>query len=82
MKKRVADANTASAPTTFIELAPGPLAALNECLIEWEDVAGARMRVQLKGHSTQILALSRGFGMPSDAADHASDEGPGGCRCN
>ena len=62
LKKRVADANTASAPTTFIELPPGPLAALNECLIEWEDVAGARMRVQLKGHSTpDLLALSRGF---------------------
>ena len=53
---------SASAQAAFIELAPGPLSALNECLIEWEDVAGARLRVPLKGHGTpDLLALNRDF---------------------
>ena len=35
---------------------------MNECLIEWEDVAGARLRVHLKGHGTpDLLALNRDF---------------------
>jgi len=35
---------------------------MSECVIEWEDVAGARMRVQLKGQNTpDVLALSRSF---------------------
>ena len=39
-----------------------PLSMMSECVIEWEDVAGARMRVQLKGENApDVLALSRSF---------------------
>jgi len=47
---------------TFIELGPLPQAAPAECVIELEDSAGARMRVQLKGyHAADVAALGRTF---------------------
>ncbi len=62
LQKHIEDASSASTQAAFIELAPAPLQAMNECLIEWEDVAGARLRVHLKGHSTpDLLALNRDF---------------------
>lgn len=64
LQKHTEDASSASASpqAAFIELTPTPLPAATECLIEWEDVAGARLRVHLKGHSTpDLLALNRDF---------------------
>ena len=62
LQKHVGEASSVSPQAAFIELPPGPLQAMNECLIEWEDVAGARLRVHLKGHGTpDLLALNRDF---------------------
>lgn len=62
LQKHIGDASSASTQAAFIELTPAPLQAMNECLIEWEDVAGARLRVHLKGHGTpDLLALNRDF---------------------
>ena len=48
--------------SAFVELPPVSLSMMSECVIEWEDVAGARMRVQLKGQNApDVLALSRSF---------------------
>ena len=74
LKKRVeAEADSsANVPAkgdvaTFVELA-GPLpAGSGECLVELEDVSGAKMRVHLKGvEAPDLVALSRSFwGIPS-----------------
>jgi hypothetical protein len=65
LKKR-ADAASRSVPTpTFVELPSAALSvssASSECVIEWEDAAGARMRVHVKGQNLpDVLALSRSF---------------------
>jgi hypothetical protein len=61
LKKRAEDASTSST-SSFVELPPVPPSMTSECVIEWEDVAGARMRVQLTGQSPpDLLALSRSF---------------------
>ena len=61
LKKRVENASTRD-ESPFIELPPVTLPVMNECVIEWEDVAGARMRVQLKGQGLpDLLALSHSF---------------------
>jgi hypothetical protein len=48
--------------TAFVEF-PGSLAApVGECLVELEDVGGAKMRVQLRGVAPpDLVALSRSF---------------------
>ena len=62
LKKRAEDASTSRASSAFVELPPVPPSMTSECVIEWEDVAGARMRVQLTGQSPpDLLALSRSF---------------------
>ena len=64
LKKRVDAADRSVPASTFVEL---PSAALSvsssrECVIEWEDAAGARMRVHVKGQDLpDVLALSRSF---------------------
>ena len=65
LKKR-ADAASRSVPTpTFVELPSAALSvssASSECVIQWEDAAGARMRVHVKGQNLpDVLALSRSF---------------------
>ena len=46
----------------FIELAPLPSAGYCECLLELEQVGGARMRIQLKGGAMpDLAALSQAF---------------------
>ena len=45
LKKRAEDTSTSSTSSTFVELPPVPPSTTSECVIEWEDVAGARMRV-------------------------------------
>jgi hypothetical protein len=67
LKKRVEEKPSASARKSastpaFVELASPSLAGSGECIVEFEDVAGARMRVHLKGGDTpDMIALSRSF---------------------
>ncbi len=62
LKKRV-DESSCSVPTsTFVELPSAALSVSSECVIEWEDATGARMRVYVKGQNVpDLLALSRSF---------------------
>lgn len=64
LKKRVAGKNcdSSSAAPTFIELTPSPIAPSTECVVEFEDGSGARMRVHLRGcESPDLAALGRSF---------------------
>jgi hypothetical protein len=46
----------------FVELAGPPVTARSECLIEFENAAGSRMRIQLKGSNIpDLVALGRSF---------------------
>ena len=61
LKKRVDRADHPASSSTFVELPSSPLVS-SECVIEWEDAAGARMRVHVKGQNLpDVLALSRSF---------------------
>lgn len=61
LKKRVDRASSPAPSSTFVELPSSSLVS-NECVIEWEDAAGARMRVHVKGQNLpDLLALSRSF---------------------
>jgi hypothetical protein len=58
LKKRV---DRPALSSTFVELPSSPLVQ-SECVIEWEDATGARMRVHVKGQNLpDVLALSRSF---------------------
>ena len=64
LKNRVAGRNCDSSPVapTFIELTPSPMAPSTECVVEFEDGFGARMRVHLRGCEIPDLAvLCRSF---------------------
>ena len=55
----VSKKNTSS---TFVELAVPAIASTCECLLELEDVVGAKMRVHLKSvEAPDLAALSRSF---------------------
>jgi len=43
----------------FLELPASSLAAPSECVIEFENARGARMRVQVKGGVPDLVALGR-----------------------
>jgi hypothetical protein len=46
----------------FLELPSPSTASLGECTVEWEDAAGSKMRVSLKGfHAPDLAALGRSF---------------------
>jgi hypothetical protein len=63
LKKRLEEA-VASRPArpAFVDLPPVPVPTVSECVIELEDAAGSRLRVQLKGQNApDLLALSRSF---------------------
>lgn len=48
--------------TRFIELVPAAVAGTPECLLEWEDPRGAKMRIHLKGVAVpDVTALSQSF---------------------
>lgn len=50
------------ATPTFLELATPATASTCECILELEDVAGAKMRVQLKNvEAPDLAALTRSF---------------------
>ena len=64
LKKRVGSTNSRASSLTpaFIELSPPSLAASGKCVIEFEDGAGASMRVYLKGcDAPDLVALGRSF---------------------
>ena len=64
LKNRVTGENcdSNSVPPTFIELTPGPIAPSTECVVEFEDGSGARMRVHVRGgHVPDLVALGRSF---------------------
>jgi hypothetical protein len=62
LKKRVDAASRSVPDSTFVELPSAALSAASECVIQWEDAAGARMRVHVKGQNVpDLLALSRSF---------------------
>jgi hypothetical protein len=74
LKNRVAGKNcdSSSVTPTFIELTPSPLTPSpltpspltpsTECVVEFEDGSGARMRVHLRGgHVPDLVALGRSF---------------------
>lgn len=61
LKKRVEGASGQVEPT-FVELPSSSLSMMSECVIEFENATGARLRVHLKGQNTpDLLALSRSF---------------------
>lgn len=46
----------------FLELPLPPPTGAGECLLEWEDTSGAKMRVHLKGVAVpDLVALTRSF---------------------
>ena len=62
LKKRIDGASSLAPSSTFVELPSSPLSISSECVIEWEDAAGSRMRVHVKGQNIpDVLALSRSF---------------------
>ena len=69
LKERVEQepAGTAELPQgTFLELPPPSMTSLGECTVEWEDAAGSKMRVYLKGfHAPDLTALGRSFWNPT-----------------
>ena len=64
LKKRVEarDSDSASLTPAFIEFSPPSLAASGECVVEFEDGAGAILRVHLRGcDAPDLVALGRSF---------------------
>ncbi len=64
LKNRVAgkNCNSLSVVPPFIELTPSPIAPSTECVVEFEDGSGARMRVHVRGgHVPDLVALGRSF---------------------
>ena len=52
----------AGSEATFLELAVSPRTGAGECILEWEDAGGGKMRVHLKGVEVpDLVALSRSF---------------------
>lgn len=51
-----------STSSTFVELTAPAIASTCECLLELEDMAGAKMRIEIKGAEVpDLAALSRSF---------------------
>ena len=68
LKERVENNASSSRPSkkgtsaAFVELAGPAITSTCECLLEREDVAGAKMRIHLKGvEAPDLAALSRSF---------------------
>ncbi len=57
-----AEVSKGNTPSTFVELTAPAIASTCECLLELEDVRGAKMRIELKGVEVpDLAALSRSF---------------------
>ena len=65
LESQASQPNTPSTPSTrpaFFELAASTLVTPGECVIEFENAAGSRMRVHLKGgQAPDLVALSGSF---------------------
>jgi len=64
LKKRVEAKNSAAVSPipAFVEVSPPPMAAAGECVVEFEDGAGACMRISLRGCDVpDLVALGRNF---------------------
>ena len=66
LKKRVEAAGVSSAeqvaPPAFVEVLPSAGMPSAECVVEFEDASGAKMRIQMMGGNTpDLAALSRLF---------------------
>ena len=63
LQRRVEErASELSPATAFVELPSAGLASASECVVEFEDGAGASLRVHLKGAEVpDLLALGRNF---------------------
>jgi hypothetical protein len=64
LKKRLEARNSdaTSVPPAFVELASPSPSASSECVVEWEDGAGASLRVHLRGGDVpDLVALGRSF---------------------
>ena len=62
LKKQMEQQRTDPSPPPFIELPSPPVVQASECVIEFEDGSGARMRVHLRGTDVpDVLALGRSF---------------------
>ncbi|MCZ6494205.1 MAG: hypothetical protein O6933_09020 [Planctomycetota bacterium] len=63
LEKKSRSRSSMAAPAngaTFVELAASPRAGVQECILELEDVEGAKMRIHLKGiEAADVTALSR-----------------------
>jgi len=62
-KRAAATARSGERAAEFVEILPGGLSAPRpECMIELEDVSGAKMRIHLQGGDLpDVAALARGF---------------------
>jgi len=66
LKKRAAIKNKDSAasmsPADFIEVNLGPPAAVSECIVEMQDILGAKMRMHFRGKTDfDLLQLAKAF---------------------
>ena len=67
LKRRVQAAGRRRSPKpapgmAFVELVPPERTGVPECILEWENAGGAKMRVHLKGVAVpDLAALSRSF---------------------
>ena len=62
LKQRMDQQPAETAPAAFFELPSPPVVQANECIIEFEDGAGASMRMHLKGSELpDLLAFGRSF---------------------
>ena len=66
LKKRVAiknkDAAASMSPPGFIEVNLEPPAAVSECIVEMQDIVGAKMRMHFRGKTDfDLLELARSF---------------------
>ena len=67
LRRRAGSSPSDAEPATgaFMELSVPPPAPLRECLVEWEDSLGARMRLHMKGcDMPDLVALGRSFWTP------------------
>jgi len=66
LKKRVLikkkDSAASMSPADFIEVNLGPPAAVSECIVEMQDILGAKMRMHFRGKTDfDLLQLAKAF---------------------
>jgi hypothetical protein len=67
LKERVDQADNSAAinrgqrGASFVELTPPMFAGSQECVIDFENVMGSKMRITMKGEAVDLVALSQSF---------------------